>query len=483
MRHRALPPTAAVPQNRPWLTLLTVSSGLFLAVVSTTVVSVALPAIGHQLAASATQLEWVVDAYVVIYACLLVPGGALGDRHGRKGLFLIGVALFGVGSSVSGLAPSMGVLLIARIIQGAGAALLTPGSLTIIRAVFEDPRRRAMAIGVWSTSSGVALAVGPPVGGVLVAAWGWRSVFLAVTPLAAVLLIVGAWVLPRLPAGPVRMRFDGTAAVLITAAVALLAVGVIEGQAAGWSTGWVPAAFAAGTAAMVGFVIAERCRPDPLVDVSLFARPAFAVANAAAFLLFFAFVGALVYFSAFFQQVQDRSPIATGLAVAPIGLAYAIAATASGRVVARIGERGPLVIGLVVSGGAMLGLLRLTPAVGLDAIWWNFALLGAGIGLCGTPMSTIAMSAVDATRAGQASAVLNAARQIGQVFGVAVLGALVYADLPGVSGTGARLDAHARELFVLGLHRALWLAGSALLIAAVLAFVLVRRQRTIAVSP
>jgi DHA2 family methylenomycin A resistance protein-like MFS transporter len=448
-------------------TLAVVSTGLFLAVVSTTVVSVALPSIGRGLHAGATELEWVVDAYVVIYASLLVTGGALGDRLGRKGLFLAGAALFGSGSLVCGLAPSIGVLLAGRVLQGLGPALLVPGSLTIIRAVFADSRQRAAAIGLWSTSSGIALAVGPPLGGVLVAGLGWRAVFWFNVPLAAVLVAVGARHMPRMARVPPSGRFDWPAATLITAGVALLTVGVIEGQAQGWTAGMVLAALAGGAAALAGFVALERRRTGPLIDVSLFGGYAFTVASVAAFVVFFAFVGVIVYFSAYFQQVQGHGPVTAGLDVVAIGVAYAIATVVSGRIVGRAGERWPLLAGLVISGLATLGLLRLRPDTGIGAIWWNFALLGAGIGLCGTPMSTIAMSAVDAGRAGMASAVVNGLRQVGQVFGVAALGALVYAQLPGGSGTNGRLGPAQRALFVTGLHHALWVCGLALLGAAV----------------
>jgi MFS transporter, DHA2 family, methylenomycin A resistance protein len=189
--------------------------------------------------------------------------------------------------------------------------------------------------------------------------------------------------------------------------------------------------------------------------------------------VFFGFVGVIVYFSAFFQQAQGHSPISAGVDVAAIGIAYAVATVLAGKLVGRIGERVPLVLGLVIAGAATLGLLRLQLRTGIGAIWWNFALLGAGIGLCGTPMSTIAMSAVDVPRAGMASAVLNAVRQVGQVFGVAVLGALVYAHLPGTSGGGGRLTPQAGSLFIAGLHNALWASGLALLTAALISAVLI----------
>ncbi len=458
-----------------WLTLVVMTGGLFLAVMSTTMVSVALPSIGRDLHANSTDLQWIVDAYVVTYASLLLPGGVLGDRLGRKGLFMIGVAVFGLGSAITGLAPSVPVLLAGRVIQGLGPALLVPGSLTIIRATFEDPRQRARAIGLWSTGSGLALAVGPALGGVLVDDAGWRWAFGFNVPLAAVLIGLAARFVPRLQRAPARHRFDLGGTVLSTVAVAALAFAVIEGQTQGWGASEVLAAFVVGIAAGSAFVIWERHLPKPLIDVSLFTRPAFTAANLAAFVYFFAFVGAIVYLSAYFQQVQGRSPISAGLDVAAIGVASAIAAVVAGRLVGRIGERVPLVAGLVIAGAAILGLLRLEVGTGIGSIWWNFAVLGTGIGLCGTPVSTIAMSAVDASRAGEASAVVNALRQVGQVFGVAVLGALVYAHLPGPSGGGGRLDHQAGSLFVNGLHTALWVAGLALLAAAVASALLLRR--------
>jgi MFS transporter, DHA2 family, methylenomycin A resistance protein len=475
------PPLAGAPAvsgggPAPWPTLAVVAAGLFLAVLSTTVVGVALPTIGRDLGASATELEWTVDAYVLVYASLLLPGGVAGDRHGRKPAFILGVALFGCGSLAAGLAPTTGLLLAARVVQGTGPALLIPGSLAIIRATFADSRQRSMAIGLWSTSSGIAMAVGPVVGGVIVTAIGWRWVFLLNVPLTAALVAIAARVVPRLPSAGARGRFDWPGAAASVAGVGLLAFAVIEGQDRGWTSALVMAAFAAGAGAGAVFVLAERHRAGPLVDVSLFLRPAFAVANLAALAVFFAFVGAIVYFSAYFQQVQGRSPVAAGLAVCAIGVAYAIAAAWSGRLVGRFGERWPLLIGLAVSGLATLALRRLGTATGLGSIWWNFALLGAGIGLCGTPVTTLALSAVNVSRAGMASAVLNVSRQIGQVFGVAVLGALVYAHLPG--DASRPLDTAHRQLFVAGLHNALLLAGLVLIAAAFIAAPPLIRSRT-----
>lgn len=456
-----------------WASLAVVSGGLFLAVMSTTVVSVALPEIGQAVGANATDLEWIVDAYVLVYATLLVAGGALGDRYGRKGLFLLGIGLFAGGSLLTGLASTVPVLLIGRIVQGIGPALLVPGSLTIIRATFEDDRRRAVAIGLWSTSSGLAMALGPVLGGLLVNA-GWRWVFLFNVPLALILLLVAAKSVPRLPRVATDAGIDWWGAVLSTAAIALLVLGVIQGQSAGWGAPLVIVCFVAGVAALVGFVLWELRRREPLIDVRLFANRAFAVANAAAFVVFFGFIGVIVYLSAFFQQVHQESPVSAGLDIAILGVSLAVAAALTGKLVAQVGERTPMVVGLLLAGGATLALLVLDSGTGIGPVWWQFVLVGVGIGLCGTVTTTIAMSAVPAERAGMASAIVNALRQVGQVFGVAVLGALVYAGLPS-GGSGGKLSPAQGVQFVSGLHSALWVAGVALIVVAIAAVSLLRQ--------
>ncbi|MFL6075877.1 MAG: MFS transporter [Mycobacteriales bacterium] len=459
-----------------WLTLAVVAGGLFLAVMSTTVVSVALPAIGADLRAGPTDLQWTVDAYVLVYASLLVAGGVAGDRWGRKGAFLLGVALFGLGSLAAGLAPSVPLLLAGRVAQGLGPALLVPGSLTILRATFADPRERAAAIGLWSTSSGLALAVGPVLGGAIVDGVGWRGVFLLNVPLAALLALLAAGYVPRLPrvAGH---GFDWLGAVLTTGALAAVAYALIDGQRRGWTSAAVLVTAGAGVAGLAVFVWWETRVAAPLVDVTLFTRPAFAVANVAALVVFFAFVGGIVYLSAYFQQVQGRSPVVAGLEVSAIGAAFALAAPVSGRLVGRVGPRGPMLAGLAGAGLATLGLLRLRPDTGPGGVWWNLALVGAGAGLCLTPMTAIAVSAVDADRAGMASAVHNALRQLGQVLGVAVLGALVYGGLPGGAAGGRRLDPADRQAFVTGLHHALAASGLALLAAAIVGAVILKGGR------
>jgi MFS transporter, DHA2 family, methylenomycin A resistance protein len=443
------PERAEAPPAGAWLAVLVLAGAQALAVMSTTVVSVALPAIGAGLHASASATLWIVDTYVIVYSALLVVGGTIGDRRGRKRVFLLGLVLFGVGSLVDSLAPTTGWLLAARVVQGLGPVFLVPGSLTIIRVMFADERRRAQAIGLWSTGSGLGMSAGPVVGGLIVSHLGWRWVFGFNVPLAAILLLLAARTIPRLPHASVSRRLDWPGAMLVTGAIAALAFGLIEGNPLGWTSARVLAGFAVSTCALTVFVVRELRVSDPVVDVKLFRRPAFATANLAALIVFFAFIGALVFLSEYFQQVKGDSPVSAGLRVAVLGVAFAVAAPLSGRLVGRIGPRWPMLGGLLAAGVAMLGLVRLGTSTGFGSVWWDFALAGAGVGLCLTPMTQVAVSAVEPARAGMASAVHNALRQFGQVLGVAVLGAII----------GARG-------LVAGLDTAMLVSGIALLAAA-----------------
>jgi DHA2 family methylenomycin A resistance protein-like MFS transporter len=455
-----------------WVSLVVIAAGLFLAVTSTTMVSVSLPSIEADLHATASQQEWIVDVYVIVYSSLLVAGGVMGDRRGRKGLFMLGVAIFGAGALVAGLAPNVPILLAGRALQGLGPALLVPGSLTIIRAIFTDDRQRNVAIGLWSTASGVALAVGPALGGVLVETGGWRWVFLFNVPLTVALVVLAGWLIPRLPRGHAQTRFDWVGAVMTIAGIALLAYATIEGPSSGWGSLLVVGSFVVGGLLLVALVFWERRVPGPLIQMELFTRPAFIAANLAATVVFFAFVGGIVYFSIYFQRVQHHTVIITGLEVSAIGVAFALAASQSGRIVDRVGAEIPMIGGLLIAGGSTLLLLRLGEHTPISAIWWNFALLGGGIGVSLTPMTSVAMSSVGASRAGMVSAIHNALRQVGQVFGVAVLGVVVYAGLSLRDRSAASFGSVEDTAFIHGLHNALVVSGIALIASALFAIVL-----------
>jgi EmrB/QacA subfamily drug resistance transporter len=455
------------------LTVLVVTLAQFMAVMTTSVVSVALPTIGRDLHASSASLEWIVDAYVIVFASLLVAGGVLSDRRGRKGMFMTGVTLFGFGSLIAGVAPSVGALLAGRVVQGLGPAVVTPTSLAIISATFDDPRERATAIGVWSSGSGLALAVGPAVGGLLVDAIGWRSVFLLNVPLAAAVIALGLRFIPVIPRSRAVRRFDSVGALLTTAGVGVLTFGLIEGPSRGWGSSLILGAFVVAMCALVAFVVWERRHEAPLIDVSLFSRAPFTVANVAGLAVFFAFIGAIVYLSAYFQQVQGRSALGAGLAVLPVGIGFFVGAQLSGRLVGRLGPRLPMVLGLGLCGAAMVALVRLRAGSSIGAVWWILAGVGLGGGLSLTPMTAVAMAAVRAERAGMASAIHNSMRQVGQALGVAVLGSLVYAGVSGGAAGGGRLGGTSATAFVDGLHHAVLVSGACLLVAAVLAVALI----------
>ena len=457
------------------IALLVVALAQFMAVMSLSAVSIALPTIGRDLHATSTGLEWVVDAYVIVFASLLVAGGVISDRRGRKGMFMLGVGVFAVGSLIGGIAPAIGVLIGGRALQGLGPAIVAPTSLGIISATFTERRERARAIGAWSAGSGLALALGPVVGGVLVDAFGWRAVFFVNVPVALAILALSARYVQRIPRSPAPHPFDWLGALLTTGAVALLTLGIIEAPTRGWLSGVVVIAFVAALVSLLAFVLWERRQPGALVDVSLFGSAPFTVANVAGMAVFFAFVGAIVYLSAYFQQVQHRSALVTGLCVLPIGLGFFAGAPASGRLIGRLGARPPMIGGLVLCGAAMLGLLRLAPHSSVGAVWWDLLLVGLGAGLCLTPMTTTAVAAVAHHRAGMAAAVHNSMRQVGQALGVAVLGAFVYADIPGGQIGGVRLDHSQADAFVSGLHLALVTCGVCLLAVAGLAALLIPR--------
>jgi DHA2 family methylenomycin A resistance protein-like MFS transporter len=283
----------------------------------------------------------------------------------------------------------------------------------------------------------------------------------------------GLRLIPVIPRARALRRFDSLGALLTTAGVGVLTFGLIEGPSRGWGSGLILGAFVAAVGALVAFVFWERRHEAPLIDVSLFSRAPFTVANVAGLTVFFAFIGAIVYLSVYFQQVQGRSALGAGLAVLPVGLGFFFGAPMSGRLVGRLGPRFPMVFGLVLCGAGMVGLVRLQVGSSLAAAWWDLAAVGLGGGLSLTPMTAVAMAAVRAERAGMASAIHNSMRQVGQALGVAVLGSLVYAGVSGAAAGGGRLHGSQADAFVDGLHRAVTLSGASLLVAAALAVALI----------
>jgi DHA2 family methylenomycin A resistance protein-like MFS transporter len=404
-----------------------------LMVANANMIAVALPPLAHDLGASETQQQWV-DAYVLVFAALLVAGGVLGDRYGRRRSLIAGLGLFAAGSLACALAPGPGVLIAARVLQGLAPPLVLPASLAIVAASFPSPLERARAVGIWGGGSGVGIALGPLLGGIIVAAFGWRWVFGLSVPAAGVLAVAVVRFVPASRAPGARQRFDGIGAALVTAGMAGIVFGIIEGRERGWTSAAVLVAFAAGAALLVAFVAVERRHPAPLVDLGLLRRRRFVAANLGGAAVMFTLLGTTVFLSAFFQGVRGLTPLETGLALLPLGGATAALAPVAGRATARIAPRTLSAGGMACSALGALLLSRIHAGDTPGDLWPALLLLGAGIGFALPPMTSTAVSAAPGHQAGMASAIHNASRQLGATLGVAVLGSVVFAHASLTSG-------------------------------------------------
>jgi DHA2 family methylenomycin A resistance protein-like MFS transporter len=388
-----------MPIRRRTLTLVVMCVGMFLVLLDVTVVNVALPRLHADLGAGVGSLQWIVDGYAVALAAFMLPCGDFGDRHGHKRVVLAGLATFGLGSLGAGLAPGPGMLIAARVVQGAGAALLLPGTLAVVSRAYEKPAERARAIGIWAAISALALPAGMIAGGALVQGPGWRWAFLVNLPVIAIALPVAAVVRetrepsgrPPDPAGTVLAAVS-----LATLTYALVASDALAGVAA---------------VALVGaFVVVERRRPDPMLPISLFRRPAFTTATGVAAVMNLGSNGTLFVLALFLQDVQGRSPLGAGLVCLPAFATLALLASPAGRAVAHFGPRGPMAAGLLCA-AAGLALLLAGPVLPAFLLW------GAGLGMLTPAVVAASMGAVGRERAGLGAAVNNTARQAGGAVG------------------------------------------------------------------
>ena len=428
--------------QRRTLTLVVMCVGMFLVLLDVTIVNVALPRLRDDLGASVGSLQWIVDGYAVALASLMLPCGDLGDRHGHKRVVLAGLAAFGAGSLAAALAPGAGLLVAGRVVQGVGAALLLPGTLAVVSRAYPDAAERARAIGIWAAISSLALPAGVIAGGALVDGPGWRWAFLVNLPLVAVALPVTARVV-RESREPAARAPDVPGAALTAALLAALIFAIIAGSLA---------AGVAAAALLAALVAVERRRSDPMLPAALFRRPAFAAANTVAAAMNLGTLGTLFVLTLFLQDVQGRSALGAGVAILPAFGLLAVVAPLTGRLVGRIGPRGPMVAGLLVS-AAGLALLAGDALLVASMLW------GLGLGLLTPAVVAAAMGAVHADRAGLAAAVNNTARQAGGAIGIAASGA--------VAGSPARAGfVHAFHGVALG-AAALYVAAAALAWAAV----------------
>lgn len=405
-------------------TLAVTCIGFFMVLLDASIVTVALPTIQRDLHAQLADLQWVVDAYTLPFAALLLTAGTLADRFGRKRIFLIGLVIFVTGSAMCGLAPTLGWLIAGRVLQGAGGAALSPGSLSVLAAAFANPRERTQAIGIWSGVSGIALAAGPIVGGLLIQLSGWQAIFFVNLPIGVVAVALGRRILDE-SRNPAARRIDPIGQALAIAALASLTYALIEGQSYGWGSRLIVGLFGASAALLVIFLVVETRAREPLLPLGLFRSVVFSVANVAALVVGFALLGTVFFTAQFFQEVQGYTALQSGERSLPTTVGIFVMAPLAGRLTARFGPRPPVALGAALAGVALLLLTRITATTGYGDVWWIFAMFGVGIGLTLSPITSAVLAATPPARAGLASSVVNTSRQIGSVFGIAVLGAIV----------------------------------------------------------
>jgi EmrB/QacA subfamily drug resistance transporter len=413
------------PLNRRqrMVVLLICSMSLLIVGLDVTIVNVALPAIRRSFHASVSGLQWTIDAYSLAIASLLMLAGSTADRIGRRLTFQTGLVVFSVGSLLCAVAPSLGFLIAARVVQAVGGAMLNPVAMSIVRNVFEDPRERAQAIGVWGAMFGISLALGPVVGGALVDAVGWRSVFLVNLPVGILALMLTALYVPESRA-PHPRRIDPVGQALVIVALATLTYGIIEGRRAGWLSAEILSMFAVSLASFAALIAYELRRREPLLEVRFFRSAPFSGASAIAICVFAGIGGFLFLNTLYLQTVRGLSPFEAGVYTLPMAGGMLIFAPLSGRIMSRVGTRPSLVVGGIAVTVAGLMLTQITRTTAPAYLFGAYAIFGLGSGLVNPPITNTAISGMPPAQAGVAAAVASTSRQVGATLGVAVLGAV-----------------------------------------------------------
>jgi EmrB/QacA subfamily drug resistance transporter len=455
-------------ENRKWWTLGAVAFGLFMIMLDNTIVNVALPAIERDLDMSISNLEWVVTGYALAFAALMITGGKLADYYGRRRIFVVGLVVFTLASLACGLAPSAAWLIGARAVQGAGSALMSPATLSIITATFA-PRERGRAIGIWAGVSALALSIGPLMGGLIVDHLSWHWIFYVNVPVGIAAVGISQLVIreSRDTSHEQSIDFPG----LLTSGLGLLALcyALIEGNRHGWASAEIIGLFVASGALLVAFVLVEHRQKLPMLDLSLFRIPSFVGANLVALLVSLGMFGVFFFISLYLQNVMGFTPTQAGAAFLPMTILIVLIAPFAGHQSDRIGSRWLMGAGMTLLG--IGGLLY--QRIGVETSYWvllpPMLVGGVGMALTMSPMTSAAMASVPIDKAGVGSGVLNSFRQVGGSLGIAVMGAIVagYID-PGASRIAAT------QQYVDGLKAALIASALIAFAAAVVAVWLVR---------
>jgi EmrB/QacA subfamily drug resistance transporter len=419
-------PISAVPAKpiHPNLILGICCISLLIVGMDVTIVNVALPAIQHELHAKLSGLQWILDAYTLVVATLLMLAGSMSDRFGRRRVFQIGLILFTAGSLLCSLAQTIGQLIGFRALQGLGASMLNPVALSLIANAFPEPKRRAHAVGIWGAVAGMSLAIGPLIGGMLTQTIGWRSIFWINLPIGLTAVALAAKFVPESKA-PRARAFDPVGQLLVFVSLASLTTAVIEGPHTGWGSGLILGLFAACAAALAIFFFYEPRRKDPLVDLRFFRSIPFTSATLLAVCAFASFAGFLFLNALYLQQARGYSAFHTGLCTLPLAIMMMVSAPLSGRLVGAYGVRPSL---LASGGGFLLSTLMLTHlsiATPLGLLLLAYTLFGLGLGMVNPAITNNAVAGMPLSQAGVAAAIASTGRQVGAALGVAVAGTVV----------------------------------------------------------
>ncbi len=456
-------------RSRPRLTLAVVSIALFMVVLDNLIVTVALPSIREELGATLESLEWTINAYTLAFAVMLIPGAALGDRFGRRRVFLLGLGLFTAASAAAALAPDTGSLIAARAIQGVGGAIVSPLTLTLLADAFPAERRGA-ALGIWSGISGTGVALGPLVGGAVVEGISWHWIFWINVPIGLALLPAAGAVLRESRGAAPRMDLPGLG--LVGTGLFALVFGLVRGQGEGWTSPVIVAALALGAVLLAAFVAWELRAEAPMVPMGLFRRRTYAVTNAVSFFMYFGTFGAIFLLTQLVQEVMGFSPLQAGVRMLVWTGATTVTAPVAGVLAERYGPRVFMAAGLALQAGALAWIAAVTgPATGFASLVVPFAMAGVGMALVFAPSASALLSVVTPAQAGQASGTNNAIREVGGVFGVAVLSTI----FSGAGGFGSA------QSFLDGFTPALWVGAAVVAVGALTALALPRRTRATAV--
>ena len=446
-------------QSRPIWTLVIVSLGLFMTVLDNLVVNVALPSIHRDLGASIQTLEWTVNAYVLAYAVLLLTGAALGDRFGRRRMFMVGIAVFTAGSAAAALSPTIGLLIAARALQGVGAAIVTPLTLTLLAEAF-PPAQRGIALGVWSAISGIGVAAGPLVGGALTQAASWHLIFWVNVPIGLALVPLAAIRLSESRGSVKHLDLPGLA--LASTGLFGLIFGLVRSQSLGWGNTEVLVSLAAGIALVLAFIGQELRTDEPMLPMGLFANRGFAVTNSVSLAMYFGMFGSIFFLSQFLQNVLHNTPLEAGVKLLVWTGAVMVVAPMAGFLSERYGSRLFMIAGLGLQAIA-LGWMASVASVDTSyaSLVTPFALAGSGMALVFAPSANAVLASVRTSQTGQASGATNAIRELGGVLGIAVL-ATVF------TSHGSYLSP---QSYVAGLTPALWVGAAVLAAGALIASV------------